>query len=193
MAGSRDWIDTAEVAKLIRKALKREFGESFPGTKFSVRSERYSGGSSVNVGWTDGPTTYAVDKVIGVYSGADFDGMVDLKISSQAWLEPDGTATLAYAGGQGSTHAEVVYDPPTAQSRLVRFGADYVLTHRDLSPEFEARIIEHIEATFALGTPDNKYDPNARYGDRWMSDLKWRIASKTAEGGEIVDGVVHAY
>lgn len=39
------WIDTAAVARLIRDHLAR----TFPGVKFYVRSERYSGGSSINV------------------------------------------------------------------------------------------------------------------------------------------------
>jgi hypothetical protein len=185
----REWIDTADCAKLIRKALKREF----PTAKFSVRSSRYAGGSSVDVSWTDGPTSEAVNKVAGIYGGADFDGMVDLKTSCQAWLEPDGTATHAFSGGQGSTNPERYGDAPSANSRLVRFGADYVICQRTLSPEFEGRIIEHIEKTFALDTPGNKYSQNARFGNGWASDLIYRISAKTDGDGEIVDGVVRCY
>ncbi len=38
----------AETAKLIRKALK----ETFPGQKFSVTTDTYSMGASINVSWT---------------------------------------------------------------------------------------------------------------------------------------------
>jgi conjugative element/phage-associated large polyvalent protein len=44
-------IDTKDVAKLVRKELKTHF----PRHKFSVRIERYSMGSSINVTWIDGP------------------------------------------------------------------------------------------------------------------------------------------
>jgi len=70
-----EYIDTKEVAKLIRKALK----ESFPAYKFSVRLERYAGGSSITVSWTDGPTVNQVEQVAGVFEGSYFDGMIDYK------------------------------------------------------------------------------------------------------------------
>ena len=54
-----EYLSVADTAKLVRSALKK----AFPGVKFSVRSTSYSGGSSVRVGWTDGPQTAEVDKV----------------------------------------------------------------------------------------------------------------------------------
>jgi hypothetical protein len=65
-----------EIAKLIRAALK----EAFPKTKFSVKSERYSGGNSITAYWTDGPTTSQVDPILNSFAGADFDGMTDCKM-----------------------------------------------------------------------------------------------------------------
>ena len=44
------YLTTAETAKLVRERLKAEF----PGVRFSVRSQSYSGGSSIHVGWLDG-------------------------------------------------------------------------------------------------------------------------------------------
>lgn len=67
-----DWLGPAQVAKLLRVHLKREF----PGVKFSVRSESYSGGSSVRVEWTDGPTEAAVRAVTYHYKGKYFDRWV---------------------------------------------------------------------------------------------------------------------
>lgn len=66
-------IDTADVAKLARKALKK----AFPGQKFQVKSKRYSGGSSITARWIDGPTSKRVGAVIGHMHGAEFDGMTD--------------------------------------------------------------------------------------------------------------------
>lgn len=65
------YIDTAEQAKMIRKDLK----VAFPATTFSVKIKRYSGGSSVTVSWTDGPTTKDVQAIVGYYDGK---GMMDM-------------------------------------------------------------------------------------------------------------------
>ena len=64
----------AQAAKEIRKELK----ENFKNTKFSVTSEGYAGGDSVNVYWTDGPTTEMVDNIIGKYQYGHFNGMEDI-------------------------------------------------------------------------------------------------------------------
>lgn len=50
------FTSTADLAKQIRQALKAKF----PGVTLSVRSKSYSGGSSIDVSWTDGPTTEQV-------------------------------------------------------------------------------------------------------------------------------------
>ena len=44
-------VSLTDTAKLIRATLKAKF----PGIKFSVRSSRYAGGSSIDVRWNDGP------------------------------------------------------------------------------------------------------------------------------------------
>lgn len=63
----------AAAAKAIRKELKT----AFPGVSFSVKSEAYSMGTSVNVYWTDGPTSKEVNSIIGKYQYGHFDGMID--------------------------------------------------------------------------------------------------------------------
>ena len=60
-------------AKNIRIELKR----AFPGVKFSVTSDSFSMGNSIDVSWTDGPTTKAVDAIINKYRQGSFDGMTD--------------------------------------------------------------------------------------------------------------------
>jgi hypothetical protein len=154
----RTWVDTdsgkvylscVDTAKLIRKALKR----AFPSTKFSVRSDQYSMGASIHVGWTDGPTKNDVEKVVGCFAGSRFDGMIDLKIAVEHWLNPDGTVALARGGGQGSTLPEIIGDPPGPNAQLVHFGADYVFCERRISPErrseLQTEIEEFVSETFA--------------------------------------------
>jgi hypothetical protein len=52
--------------------------KNFPGQAFKVNSESYSGGDSVNVSWTDGPTVSQVRAYTSLFSGGSFNGMIDM-------------------------------------------------------------------------------------------------------------------
>lgn len=137
------YLSCAETAKLVRAALKVEF----PGVKFSVRSKTYSGGASITVSWTDGPTTADVTKVTRLYEGASFDGMIDLKSYHRSLLTTDD-------GG----------------FEEVSFGADYVLTSRRISAEWYGvigRMIERVTGEKCElaegGTPGRGAGWNTRY------------------------------
>lgn len=78
-------ISVNDTAKMARADLKK----AFPETKFSVRGSKYSGGSSIDVNWEAGPTTKQVEKVIGKYHGAEFDGMTDSKHYTGARYQND--------------------------------------------------------------------------------------------------------
>lgn len=70
------YISTTDTAKLIRAALKK----AYPSVTFSVRSKLYSMGSSIDVGWTDGPTEKQVESVAKwPFQGSSFDSMIDLR------------------------------------------------------------------------------------------------------------------
>ena len=133
-------IGLTETAKLIRAVLKARFS----GVKFSVRSSRYAGGSSIHVDWIDGPVS--IDKVISAYSGAGFDGMIDMQYSKGAWLHPDGSASFRQTEGtessRGSVASENIPDS-TADAIPVRFGANYVFGQRGMSL---AQVQKDIEA-----------------------------------------------
>ena len=75
---SRRYIDTKDVAKLIRRDLKAEL----PGVKFSVRISRYAGGSSIRVQFKDGgqeteQAKHVAKEICNRYEGKGFDGMTD--------------------------------------------------------------------------------------------------------------------
>lgn len=59
------------------KNMRRELKEAFPGIKFSVKTKKYSGGDSIRVSWTDGPTEKRVTDIIDRYQEGHFDGMID--------------------------------------------------------------------------------------------------------------------
>ena len=67
------YLSCADTAKLVRKALK----EAFPGVKFSVRSDTYSGGASIRVRWVDGPADCQVEPVVSAFQGGYFDAATD--------------------------------------------------------------------------------------------------------------------
>src|SRR5262245_56011273 len=109
MTATTKYLSAADTAKLIRTALK----ETFPGVKFSVRSDTYSLGASIRVRWTNGPTPSAVHAVTDRFQGSDFNAMEDLTVNR----------------------------PPTeVDGEMVHFGADHVFVQRDLSPEFRDRL-----------------------------------------------------
>lgn len=62
-------MNTVERAKEIRKELKIKF----PGVKFSVRTKKYSGGSSISVSWIDFPTAAAVEEITNKYKSVRYD------------------------------------------------------------------------------------------------------------------------
>jgi hypothetical protein len=75
------------------KNMRIELARAFPGVKFSVKSRRFSGGDSIDVSWTDGPTGDQVDAIIDRYSAGSFDGMQDLyTYERSAWTDAFGDA-----------------------------------------------------------------------------------------------------
>ena len=142
-----EYLSCADTAKLIRSALKR----SFPSTKFSVKSHVYTGGASINVRWTDGPTDALVSNMTKPFSGGNFDSSIDMATTHTSWLRPDGTACMASdpgtSGSMGSRSPSREWMPEPG-CRLVSFGSKYVFTNRDLSPAFAGRVLAKVQAKY---------------------------------------------
>jgi hypothetical protein len=64
----------AKAAAEIRKELKT----NFPEIKFTVKSENYAGGNSVNVRYEDGPKEEIVEELLNKYKAGSFNGMEDI-------------------------------------------------------------------------------------------------------------------
>lgn len=158
------YLRVAETAKLVRAALK----PAFPGIKFSVTSSSYSGGASIRVGWTDGPTTRAVDRIVGPFAGAGFDGMIDLKTGKTTWYCPTHHARTAenyghsYASQNGPVDSRCC-----AKAELVHMGADYVHTSRAYSDA--ARVILEGMAARSVGRDTYNADERDPWNQDWMT------------------------
>jgi hypothetical protein len=85
--------------------IRRELKKAFPGIRFSVKSESFTGGNSIDISWTDGPTGKQVEEITDRYQKGSFDGMEDL------------------------------YTYNREEFPRVFGGAKYVHTHRSISPE----------------------------------------------------------
>lgn len=178
-----EYISGVDTAKLIRQALKRQF----PDTKFSVRYKSYSGGSSIDVYWTDGPRGAAVERVTSGFAGGGFDGTIDLKTYHTSWLEDDGSAHVAHdrgtAGSKGSV-SEHIGDPHTPGARQVHFGTDFVFCNHTTTTAWELR--EHYAGHHDRGyTDDGIYNmpscacPQCQYEERMQRQgLGWIVPDK---------------
>ena len=79
------------------KNLRTELKRAFPSVAFSVRTSRYSGGDSIRISWTDGPTREQVECIANKYAGGHFDGMTDsYEYKRSPWTEVFGDARYVF-------------------------------------------------------------------------------------------------
>lgn len=185
------YLSCAETAKLVRRTLKREF----PGVKFSVRSKTYSGGASIDVGWTDGPTAKQVGAITGPYAGGRFDGMIDMAYSVQSWLLPDGSAAFGHSpgtGGQRGSDPGYDYEKPHPEAELVDFGANFIFSNRRYSVERE-RVGRDLCALQQVEFTDLNMRGLCGSGDtQWLDQHVSKLLQRTAfTPGEVYAGVRH--
>lgn len=144
------YLRLAETNKLLR----RHLATAFPGVKFRVRGESYSGGSSTRIEWLDGPTADQVERLTSAYSSQGFDGMIDMAFGKTSWQMPDGSIVKGWSGGTenaaGSTPGYVV-PKPHPQARAVSSGIGYLFTRREISPAFAAACLAYFEQLDGAG------------------------------------------
>lgn len=123
------YIDVTEVAKMIRKALRNQF----VGFRFTVKCERFAGGTAIYVGYSEEfekvrERVHALRDLVQGFESQRFDGMTDLASSISCWLSPDGIMRPAHCAAFG-THPEESYPNPGGWE-LVHSGAKYVFSQR---------------------------------------------------------------
>ena len=180
-------VSPAETARILKKRLKREF----PDVKFSVRSQSYSGGTSIAVAWTNGPIQPDVDAIARQYAGAGFDPSIDLKYYREHWLMPDGTTTVRYcAGTQGSkgTIATVDNPAPDDAAEAVRFGVDFIHTYRSM-PDWESQHCDAIQWLYRHCRIDQQgKEPDAgrdMMGQQFVTNPARRLVNSQREGEDL--------
>lgn len=183
LVSEHGWMTCANTAKLIRRTLAAQF----PGVKFSVRSSTYSGGASIDIAWTDGPNADEVDPHTEIYSGARFDGMIDMAHSVTHWLSRDGGARYGHSNGtagQRGTHE--AYDHPKQGGEIsVRFGADYVFTNRHISNDTE-QVDQCLEMIRSRCKCDGDA-PHDQFGNQWVTTLAQQVAYQREQNETLTD------
>ncbi|QKG54850.1 LPD29 domain-containing protein [Hymenobacter sp. BRD67] len=101
---------TAGTAQLIREALKK----AFPTVKFSVTSSSFANGSSVDIAYTDGPSSKQVERVYAPFSSGHFNSQEDLY----------------------EYHQEPTAINEAGQLARVSYGAKYISDRRSYSPAY---------------------------------------------------------
>lgn len=127
--GVDERIDVKEVAKLVRAAVR----DAFPGFKFSVKMDRFSGGTSIHVGYSeafeeDRERVKKLRDLIEGYENNRFDGMTDSGSYINNWLSPTGRMLPAYCAAFGTNPAED--NPNPGGWKLVQSGAKFVSCQR---------------------------------------------------------------
>lgn len=171
------YIDTAEVAKLVRAELKKVFGR--PARFFSVKIDRYSGGSSINISWTDGPTEGEAREKLSVFCGGRFEGMSDCSYAADQWYCPEhGAVTAEEYGGDTFCDTGVRKSRCCHKAELVHFANTSIQFNRRLSDEFTAQLTKKVADEYGFDAA--KYSPNGYVSeaDEFFGTLVYRESVK---------------
>ena len=108
------YLRTGEVSRNLRAVLKFEF----PGVKFSVNSDSFSGGDSATIRWVDGPDFASVNRIVDAFQGKRPDHTGD-------YWDFVPTAVTEVCGDFSYTFAERSYTPET-EEYVKRYFAEHL-------------------------------------------------------------------
>jgi hypothetical protein len=103
------------------KRIRLELKAKFPTIKFSVRTSYYSGGDSIRINWTLGPTAKAVEAITAKYQEGSFDGMTDC-YNYEATMMIDQAGDVKELGGAKYVFANRDIPQDVWKQMLVDFG-----------------------------------------------------------------------
>lgn len=171
--------DVATAAKLARGILKH----NFPGIKFSVRSERFAGGSAFRVEWTDGPNDDEVSALMSPLEGKGFDGSIDMAYYKRTRLYSDGTFEReSTEGTEGSGGYAQKYQAEATNREYIEcsFGC-YVSTTRNISFEQKKAWLEEYCAEH-----DDELTEAVAAGDVYVKESEFYPGTGNLEGASNV-------
>jgi hypothetical protein len=145
------YMGVADTARLLRKELKSKF----PGIKFSVRSDSYSGGASINVrynGAGGGPIGSDVEAVATFFASGGFDGSIDLAYGKYHYMLPDGSFIVGRSSGTAGSggYVEGWKNEMPEGAVEVHFGATFIFV-RDEGPPRHRENCEWSDMTWCPG------------------------------------------
>jgi hypothetical protein len=150
-------------AALTAKMIKTRLTALYPKVKFSVKSDTFSMGDSVDIRWTDGPTQEAVNKITKQYQHGSFDGMQDM------------------------------YNYEAIDSSLGCNGAKYVFCHRNTSAEYKAKLHAKAEEKYGKLNPNDHsyYQRLADIEKEFFPyrEVETKLNAAANQGGAIISGL----
>jgi len=175
--------------------LKAELQREFPGVKFSVKSESYSGGDAIRVRWDFGPTTDEVTRFTNKYREGDFDGMTDSYDYNQDNVWPDVFGGAKYVTESRCFGEDFHEEVGRALCALQRIEYEGQFTRHLLGQNCDRDLSQYINELlsrthFPVGAKFKgvEYTPDAeRVGNHWcrmVFDLPPTVAANPTATGE---------
>lgn len=153
-------------AKVGAANIRTELKRAFPGVKFSVRM---SGGSAIDVYWTDGPTKSQVETITGKYQYGNFNGMEDIyeRDTNNVW--PD------VFGGDN-----YVFEHRDYSDRLIQIAIDKEFEQHKANYE-KAEIVKPTVEAFRKGHLYNVRDPERHFNSHSLQSDIHNILSEYSD------------
>jgi|GEM_PF-1753200 len=129
---------------LATRNLRIELERAFPGHKFSITSETFSGGDSIDVRWEDGALYDDVNKIVKKYQEGHFDGMTDMyEYSNKPFCSLFGGTK--YTNSSRKVNQDRYLETAEKQGYKAHYDRyELVVDDENLSPEEKHRAVEKI-------------------------------------------------
>lgn len=167
------------------KEIKKTLSKLYPGIKFSVTSQSFANGNSIDVDWNLGPTTEKVDQYIQRYCYGRFDSMTDYAFTEDTIVSrPDGsfakiggakfvTANRSYQTQEEIANNKIGWRNPGWVDLFAQEKTLYHIVGRDLC---KAAGIEYLGLNMVI--TDNVIFHEHRYApDSLLRDIVYQVLS----------------
>ena len=144
----KDWADLREKRKeeqggkktltgaaLCAASIRTELKKQFPNSKFSVTSETFAGGNSVDICWTNGPTTDQVKEFANKYQYGHFNGMEDIYENTNS---REDIPQVKYVSESRNLSDEIIKEVATKLQEVKTYTDQQIYSYNE-SPETEAK------------------------------------------------------